>query len=70
MAKSRRAAAPPRSERAPKRATEAAVEIVEEKKGMNWESGVAVITGLLLFVAILLTDYHLGAHYAGGLFFK
>ena len=37
---------------------------------MGWESGVAVVTGLLLFVAILLTDYHLGAHYAKGMFFK
>jgi len=69
MAKSRRAASP-RSERASKRTTEAAVEIVEEKQGMSWESGVAVVTGLLLFIAILLTDYHLGTHYAGGVFFK
>jgi hypothetical protein len=70
MAKSSRRAASPRSERPSKRSTEAAVEIVEEKQGLNWESGVAVITGLLLFIAILLTDYHLGAHYAGGMFFK
>ena len=69
MAKSRRTAASPRSERSTRRAPEA-VEIVEEKKGMGWESGVAVVTVLLLFVAILLTDYHLGAHYAKGLFFK
>jgi hypothetical protein len=51
-------------------APEAEVEVVEESKGMGWEGGVAIITTILLLVAILMTDYDLGKHYGTGMFFK
>ncbi len=48
----------------------AEVDIVEEAPGMGWESGVAIITALMLLVAILLVDYQLGRDYGAGAFFK
>lgn len=54
----------PRRERAPR--TE--VEIVEEDSGPGWETGVAILTALLILAAILITDYGLG--FSGeGIFF-
>ena len=46
------------------------VEVVEEKKGMGWEGGVAIVTTIVLLVAILCVDYDLGHKYGAGMFFK
>ena len=46
------------------------VEVVEEKRGMGWEGGVAIITTIVLLVAILCIDYDLGNKYGTGMFFK
>jgi hypothetical protein len=45
------------------------VEVVE-KPGMGWETGVAILTGVLILVACLIVDFGLGRHYGSGLFFK
>ncbi|MEO6710131.1 MAG: hypothetical protein ABI054_03880 [Planctomycetota bacterium] len=50
--------------------TTSEVEVVEEKKGMGWEGGVAVFTTLVLLAACLCVDYDLGHKYAAGMFFK
>jgi len=55
--KSKKAAAP---------ATE--VEVVEERGGDGIDTGIAVITGILLLLAILFVDAHLG-RYDSGMFF-
>jgi uncharacterized integral membrane protein len=52
------------------RTTVTEVEVVEEKAGATWEAGVAILTALLLIVAILMVDYELGTSYGGGVFFK
>ena len=58
------------STKAEKRGAPAPVEIVEEKKGMGWEGGVAIITTVLLLVAILLVDKDLATKFPGhGTFF-
>jgi hypothetical protein len=46
------------------------VDIVEEAPGMGWEGAVAVLTALMLFVAIILVDYSMGRDYGTGVFFK
>jgi hypothetical protein len=53
-----------------KRVATTEVEVIEEKKGMGWEGGVAVITMIVLLVAILCVDYDLGHKYGRGMFFK
>jgi len=45
------------------------VEIVDDDGGPGWETGVALLTGVLILVAILVVDYGLGAHYDAGVFF-
>jgi hypothetical protein len=71
MAKSRKIASTkagkPASE---KKAPAAEVEVVEEKRGMGWEDGVAVITTIVIVVAILCVDYDLGHKFGAGMFFK
>jgi hypothetical protein len=44
------------------------VEVVEEQAGAGWETGVAILTGFLLLVAILVVDYNLGQNDSGLLF--
>ncbi len=69
MAKSQARSQAPRA--TSKRATEIDdVEVVEEAPGMSWESGVAIITAVMLLIAILLVDYQMGRDYAAGVFFK
>lgn len=68
MAKNRKLAST-KPAKADKRAT-ADVEVVEEKKGMGWESGVVIITTIVLVVAIFCVDYDLGQKYGQGMFFK
>lgn len=45
------------------------VEVVEEEKGMGIGDGMTLATTILLIAACLMTDYLLGKHYGGGLFF-
>lgn len=69
MAKSRKIAST-KPAKADKKAPTAEVEVVEEKKGMSWEDGVAVITAVVLLVAICCVDYDLGTKFGAGMFFK
>ncbi len=46
------------------------VVVVQEKKGMGWEGGVAIITTLILIAACLCVDYDLGHKFQQGMFFK
>ena len=50
------------------RKTRTEVEVVEEQAGAGWETGVAILTGFLLLVAILVVDYNLGQNDSGLLF--
>jgi hypothetical protein len=75
MARSRtRAQSRSKGKAEPKRAvvverkTRTEVEIVDERPGADWETGVAVLTGFLLLVAILVVDYNLGQNGAGLIF--
>ena len=68
MAKNRKIAST-KAPKAEKRQASAEVEVVEEKKGMGWEGGVAIVTTILLVVAVLCVDYDLGAKYGAGMFF-
>ena len=45
------------------------VEIVDEDEGPGWETGVAVLTGILILVSILIVDYGLGKNYDAGFLF-
>ena len=45
------------------------VEVVEEQTGAGWETGVAVITTLMLLAAILFVDYQLAQAYDAGILF-
>ena len=47
----------------------ASVEVVEEGKDLGLDDGIAIVTALLILVAILLVDYDLGTHYGRGVFF-
>ena len=68
---SRSKAKPERAE--PKRASKSRprteVEVVEEGAGPGWETGVAILTGILILVAILIVDFGLGRNYDAGIFF-
>ncbi|HUR26699.1 MAG TPA: hypothetical protein VM509_00815 [Planctomycetota bacterium] len=67
MAKNRKIA----STKSVKTETTSDVEVVVEvKKGMGWEGGVAVITCLILIAACLCVDYDLGHKFNQGMFFK
>ena len=57
-------AAKPARQRKPR----AEVEVVDEESGPGWETGVAVLTGIIILVAILITDYNLGLS-GEGIFF-
>jgi len=46
----------------------AEVDVVEERGGEGIDTGIAVITGILLLLAILFVDAHLG-RYDAGMFF-
>jgi len=37
---------------------------------MDWETGVCLITALILVVALVLVDYEMGQHLGGGVLFK
>ena len=79
MARSRKKAAPARSGGARgnkatsrKKAAPAAaeVEVVEESKGLGIDDGIAIITGILILGAFLMTDHFRGTKYGDGMFFK
>ena len=67
----KRKSAPKRGAKsAPKKSKSTEIEVVEEAEGGgSWETGVAVLTGVILLAACLVVDYGLGA-YGEGLFFK
>lgn len=69
MAKNRKMAST-KAPKAEKRPAAVEVEVVEEKKGMGWEGGVAIVTTILLLVAVLCVDWDLGHKYGQGMFFK
>ncbi len=48
----------------------AEVEVVSEESGMGFEAGLAIITAVILFAAVLLVDYDRGANYGEGMLFK
>lgn len=59
----------PEPKKAPKeRKPRTEVEVVDEQAGAGWETGVAILTGFLLLVAILVVDYNLGQNDSGLLF--
>jgi hypothetical protein len=45
------------------------VEVADEEGGPGWETGVAILTGVLLLMAILIVDFNLGKNYDAGVFF-
>jgi len=69
MAKNRKMASS-KAPKAEKRPVAVEVEVVEEKKGMGWEGGVAIVTTILLLIAVLCVDWDLGHKYGEGMFFK
>lgn len=46
------------------------VEVVEEAGGMDLDTGVGIVTFLLLIAALLLVDYELGKSLGAGIVFK
>lgn len=46
------------------------VEVVEEAGGMDLDTGVGIVTALLLIAALLLLDYELGRSLGAGIVFK
>lgn len=68
--KSRATASRRTSSRAAGKASAADVEVVEEAGGMDLDTGVGIVTTLLLIAALLLVDYELGKHLGEGMFFK
>jgi len=46
------------------------VEVVEEAGGMDLDTGVGIVTALLLILALLLVDYELGKTLGEGMLFK
>jgi hypothetical protein len=72
MAKNRKIASTKAAKptKAEKRQTSAEVEVVEEKQGMGWEGGVAIVTAIVLVVAVLCVAYDLGQTYGQGIFCK
>ena len=49
---------------------EAEIEVVAEESGMGFEAGVAIVTTIILFVAVLMVDYDRGKNYGEGMMFK
>jgi hypothetical protein len=74
--RSRAGAAPSRQTKATSRkrtggtASGATVEVVEEKEGPGIETGIVVITFVILAAAFIFVDRGLGQLYGEGLFFK
>ncbi len=68
MAKNRKIASTKSAK--PAKAATSEVEVVEEKKGMGWEGGVALFTTVILLAAIILVDMDLGDKFGQGMFFK
>ena len=57
------------SKSSPRKSANTEVEVVEEAEGgSSWETGVAVLTGMILIAACLVVDYGLGK-YGEGFFF-
>ena len=48
----------------------AEVEVVSEESGMGFEAGLAIITAVILFAAVLMVDYDRGTNYGEGMLFK
>ena len=46
------------------------VEVVEEAGGMDLDTGVGIVTALLLITALVLIDYELGKAFGEGILFK
>ena len=46
------------------------VEVVEEAGGMDLDTGVGIVTTLLLILALVLLDYELGKSLGAGILFK
>lgn len=78
MARSRKKAAPDRSSAgrgakatSRKKAAPAAVEVevVEESRGLGIDDGIAILTGVLLLGAFLMTDHFRGVKYGDGMLF-
>lgn len=46
------------------------VEVVEEAGGMDWDTGVSIVTALILIAALVLLDYEMGRNLGGGILFK
>jgi hypothetical protein len=76
MARSRKKAAPDRSSAgrgakatSRKKAAPAAVEVevVEESKGLGIDDGIAIVTGILILAAFLMTDRYRGIKYGEGM---
>lgn len=58
------------SKATPRRKAPAAAAVVEEAPKGGFETGVAVLTALILVTAFMLVDYELGKSYGEGQFFK
>lgn len=56
--------------RAAKPARGGDVEVVEEAGGMDLDTGIGIVTTLLLLTALLFLDYELGKHLGAGIVFK
>jgi hypothetical protein len=68
MAKTR--ARSSQSKATPRRNAPAAAAVVEEAPSGGFETGIAVLTAILLVAAFFCVDYQLGQHYGEGQFFK
>ena len=67
MAKSR--ARSSQSKATPRRKAPAAAAVVEEAPSGGLETGIAVLTAILLIAAFLLVDFEMGKSYGEGQFF-
>lgn len=47
----------------------AAVEVVEEEKGMGVDDGIAIVTAVMLVAGIVIIDMVMGKYLGGGTFF-
>jgi hypothetical protein len=46
------------------------VEVVDESGGMDLDTGIGIVTCVLLIIALVLVDYDMGKHMAAGFLFK
>ena len=74
MATSRSRQTPPSrratSRSAGRRAAESEVEVVEEAGGIDWDTGVSLVTAVILIAALVILDYEMGRNLGGGILFK